>query len=72
MKVRTYLSETKTICHPLRLKFGKTTLYVSRLLNKYRLDAEIAHDIFIVDIVSADTYLLACNTMWGISTHSRE
>jgi hypothetical protein len=42
------------------------------MLNKYRLDAEIAHDIFIVDIVSADTYLLTRNTMWGISTHSRE
>jgi hypothetical protein len=42
------------------------------MLNKYRLDAEIAHDIFIVDIVSTDAYLLAHNTMWGISTHSRE
>jgi hypothetical protein len=38
------------------------------MLNKYRLDAEIAHDIFIVDIVSADTYLLAHNNMWRIST----
>jgi hypothetical protein len=43
-----------------------------RMLNKYRLDAEIAHDIFIVDIVSADTYLLTRNTMWGISTHIPE